>query len=83
MYFPDEGSLICPPGKVFCDKKEKEKNWVSDPTWVFVRSWGSPGLRSDLGHGLFGVGQLGVAPEGVEVWREEIEVFLIDKFLRG
>ena len=69
--------------KSFFCKKEKETNWVSDPTWVFVRSWGSPGLRSDLGHGLFGVGEFGVAPEGVEVWGEEIEVFLIDKFLRG
>ena len=34
LCFPDEGSLICPPGKsMSCHKKETEKYWVSVHTW--------------------------------------------------
>ena len=32
-YFPDEGSLICPPGKAMIFHKKDTKKWVSDSTW--------------------------------------------------
>ena len=41
--FPDERSLICPPGKSMSfHKKETEKNWVSGQTWKRISVWVVP-----------------------------------------
>ena len=44
---PDEGSLICPPGKSMSfHKKETEKNWVSGQNcWAPGSPWASPSSR--------------------------------------
>ena len=72
LCFPDEGSLICPPGKSMSfHEKETEKNWVCGQTWFMAgedfvpsrrpetsRPW-DPAERSFSGSFLTQIPQLG------------------------